>query len=102
SSRRRHTRFSRDWSSDVCSSDLSALTEGQEIKSISSYQNLDAGLWAEFLKLSLNAKDYSDSVFNHAKVYLNPQISKNTFEKMIRSEERRVGKECRYRCTPYH
>src|SRR5215475_14786414 len=25
SSRRRHTRFSRDWSSDVCSSDLSIL-----------------------------------------------------------------------------
>src|SRR5690606_40731117 len=26
SSRRRHTRFSRDWSSDVCSSDLSKAT----------------------------------------------------------------------------
>src|SRR5690606_40840144 len=26
SSRRRHTRFSRDWSSDVCSSDLTALS----------------------------------------------------------------------------
>src|SRR5690606_39677739 len=26
SSRRRHTSFSRDWSSDVCSSDLTALT----------------------------------------------------------------------------
>src|SRR5690606_6760055 len=26
SSRRRHTRFSRDWSSDVCSSDLESLT----------------------------------------------------------------------------
>src|SRR5207302_5767890 len=26
SSRRRHTRFSRDWSSDVCSSDLSVAT----------------------------------------------------------------------------
>jgi hypothetical protein len=63
----------------------SALIEGQEIKSINSYQNLDAGLWAEFLKLSVNAKDYSDSVFNHAKVYLSPQISKNTFEKMIDS-----------------
>src|SRR5207302_7626354 len=25
--RRRHTRFSRDWSSDVCSSDLNALEE---------------------------------------------------------------------------
>src|SRR5690606_41004414 len=29
SSRRRHTRFSRDWSSDVCSSDL-AVAEGVE------------------------------------------------------------------------
>src|SRR5207302_8191344 len=27
SSRRRHTRFSRDWSSDVCSSDLQAAKE---------------------------------------------------------------------------
>src|SRR5690606_16022476 len=27
SSRRRHTRFSRDWSSDVCSSDLTALVD---------------------------------------------------------------------------
>src|SRR5690606_40108086 len=26
SSRRRHTRFSRDWSSDVCSSDLAAIS----------------------------------------------------------------------------
>src|SRR3989449_11138927 len=28
SSRRRHTRCSRDWSSDVCSSDLARITEG--------------------------------------------------------------------------
>src|SRR5690606_40293582 len=28
SSRRRHTRFSRDWSSDVCSSDLAAKAAG--------------------------------------------------------------------------
>src|SRR5690606_39711511 len=27
SSRRRHTRFSRDWSSDVCSSDLSSIED---------------------------------------------------------------------------
>src|SRR5690606_39999642 len=33
SSRRRHTRFSRDWSSDVCSSDLSAEeTLGQVLR----------------------------------------------------------------------
>src|SRR5690606_41043719 len=31
SSRRRHTRFSRDWSSDVCSSDLEAEARGARI-----------------------------------------------------------------------
>src|SRR2546429_6845034 len=31
SSRRRHTRCSRDWSSDVCSSDLLAPTESAEV-----------------------------------------------------------------------
>src|SRR5690606_40581489 len=30
SSRRRHTRFSRDWSSDVCSSDLGMIEEASE------------------------------------------------------------------------
>src|SRR5690606_40368254 len=29
SSRRRHTRFSRDWSSDVCSSDLALVATGR-------------------------------------------------------------------------
>src|SRR5690606_41190676 len=37
-SRRRHTRFSRDWSSDVCSSDLSYLAIG--IQDISNTQAL--------------------------------------------------------------
>src|SRR5690606_19132229 len=32
SSRRRHTRFSRDWSSDVCSSDLELLREMQTMQ----------------------------------------------------------------------
>src|SRR5690606_32459354 len=30
SSRRRHTRFSRDWSSDVCSSDLEMVRKGKD------------------------------------------------------------------------
>src|SRR5207302_7262573 len=30
SSRRRHTRFSRDWSSDVCSSDLGVVPSNEE------------------------------------------------------------------------
>src|SRR5690606_35875358 len=40
SSRRRHTRFSRDWSSDVCSSDLShAHIGGQQIYEIEDIYN---------------------------------------------------------------
>lgn len=63
----------------------SALTEGSDIKKVNSYHNIDAGLWAEFLKKSLNTKDYTDSVFQHSKAYLNPRISINTFEKMLDS-----------------
>src|SRR5690606_39525324 len=33
--RRRHTRFSRDWSSDVCSSDLSRAPDGRRVKGVS-------------------------------------------------------------------
>src|SRR5690606_39674105 len=32
SSRRRHTRFSRDWSSDVCSSDLERLLKNSKLR----------------------------------------------------------------------
>src|SRR5690606_4605358 len=35
SSRRRHTRFSRDWSSDVCSSDLKTIAAATAIWSLS-------------------------------------------------------------------
>src|SRR5690606_3278205 len=34
SSRRRHTRFSRDWSSDVCSSDLHALRQPVDLVAV--------------------------------------------------------------------
>src|SRR5215208_7809814 len=64
SSRRRHTRWPRDWSSDVCSSDLPMLE-------------------------------------------LLAHLRQNGFKTFIvsgggRSEERRVGKECRSRWSPYH
>src|SRR5207302_7464974 len=42
SSRRRHTRFSRDWSSDVCSSDLmTAVAEGIGIVAATPHVNRD-------------------------------------------------------------
>src|SRR5699024_11493323 len=78
SSRRRHTRSKRDWSSDVCSSDL---------KQVQKFQR-DYGLRVNGIADEVTRKkideiwDASDSV--------------------KRSEERRVGKECRARRAPGH
>lgn len=63
----------------------SVLIEGAEVKQVDSYQNIDAGMWADFLKRSISAKEYTDSIFNRAKSHLTPRISTNTFEKMIDS-----------------
>src|SRR5690606_40371488 len=80
SSRRRHTRFSRDWSSDVCSSDLSH--EGQFI----GRRQTRVGL------IYVDRRRQNES----AKIHL---ISNLPRPILTRSEERRVGKECRYLCT---
>src|SRR5690606_41010531 len=80
SSRRRHTRFSRDWSSDVCSSDLA-----EEIVGSDGVLHLGAGRITDFkgnVKWQYRAERSGDP---------NP----------YRSEERRVGKECRSRWSPY-
>src|SRR3712207_7348014 len=84
-SRRRHTRYWRDWSSDVCSSDLDGLARelaagGLELRG-PLLELLDVG--APFaLGVSEEPRDRED----HG----------------VRSEERRVGKECRSRWSPYH
>src|SRR6478752_9608926 len=65
SSRRRHTRCSHDWSSDVCSSDLAS-------QHFANGQDTPALWWQVFRSPALDA----------------------------RSEERRVGKECRSRWAP--
>src|SRR5437763_14405684 len=80
SSRRRHTRYIGDWSSDVCSSDLA---QGRHIatnaaKSMGTRQTAEA---AGDLLLH----------FEHAQIALGQVVVK------VRSEERRVGKECRSR-----
>src|SRR3712207_8561980 len=93
SSRRRHTRYWRDWSSDVCSSDLPETTRRLLLKEKSSIQNLSSlslpscgvgrlhrGLFSQMLKPTS---------------CLSRQVRR-------RSEERRVGKECRSRWSPYH
>src|SRR2546428_10170454 len=79
SSRRRHTRSDRDWSSDVCSSDL----------------RMSAPRIAFLLGRSYPAS--SMSVF--------PRVMRALADAGVvvdRSEERRVGKEGRSRWAPYH
>src|SRR3712207_8095965 len=89
SSRRRHTRYWRDWSSDVCSSDLS--------KNFAPHLNV-AYQWNGDSVLAGNVMtgvkgDMPDQVLYAAG--LDVGLTE-------RSEERRVGKECRSRWSPYH
>src|SRR5205807_4543899 len=86
SSRRRHTRLQGDWSSDVCSSDL--------------YQSTELLLWARFTRpgiedyhMAKKSKQAKKSKPKKAKIDPVPK----GFRTVTRSEERRVGKECRYR-----
>src|SRR5690606_39963157 len=77
SSRRRHTRFSRDWSSDVCSSDLP--TARQTVP--------PDGAGADAAPHAAEAAA--------APAPTGPPAVPGRSE--LRSEERRVGKECRSR-----
>src|SRR2546426_7200567 len=75
SSRRRHTRLQGDWSSDVCSSDLSYA---------GGFDDIDAALTG------------TPVILRTAGLVTVRQAE------VARSEERRVGKECRSRWSPYH
>src|SRR5256884_6289021 len=175
SSRRRHTRCSRDWSSDVCSSDLLAqppqhrhkskkpaappCREGckpetaapqvavgtpeddaaeKELSALSrelrngapdAYGKLSAfatrnttNVWGARAALALGYQDFSknrmaqalgwllksqgDALLREYALYWTAQtqrnLGRNAEAYKTRSEERRVGKECRSRWSPYH
>src|SRR5690554_7291864 len=94
SSRRRHTRCGRDWSSDVCSSDLQTLD--RILKKDYSFQ-----------ERSLIRVETEENIFgehnlalNELAVHKKDTASMITVEAYLRSEERRVGKECRSRWSP--
>src|SRR5690606_40399619 len=96
SSRRRHTRFSRDWSSDVCSSDLedtqwlNLVLWGRLATLVSNYLKKGSEIAIEG---KLVHRSYETA--NGEKRYIT-EINVNDLV-MLRSEERRVGKECRTR-----
>src|SRR5690606_39709220 len=83
SSRRRHTRFSRDWSSDVCSSDLGNLYAANNL-------GLLHHVYSALRAHALFQRDVDYIVQDNQIVIVDEH----------RSEERRVGKECRGRIGP--
>src|SRR5260221_2898228 len=91
SSRRRHTRSLCDWSSDVCSSDLSVPPE-------------PAGSASSQLDPHAEQSASQEDASQYCPVCSQRLESRRC--KLIcavcRSEERRVGKECRSRWSPYH
>src|SRR3712207_8395490 len=86
SSRRRHTRYWRDWSSDVCSSDLTDTPPDERTAALATL------ICSCRLEPALK---------------LPPEDAERAHRRLQaiaggRSEERRVGKECRSRWSPYH
>src|SRR5690606_41061791 len=94
SSRRRHTRFSRDWSSDVCSSDLD-----EKNFFITKKYNLTVEDFVELPQVYKFIEKYVRENKGAIPDYRTVQAEFEEFEYMpeVRSEERRVGKEGRSR-----
>src|SRR5947209_12427914 len=90
SSRRRHTRYWRDWSSDVCSSDLDRH-----------FGRLRWRIRRTLREHPNPVRSGISGVFQFAALVRNvPDIAIPAVD--LRSEERRVGKECRSRWWRYH
>src|SRR5256885_5699742 len=93
SSRRRHTRLQGDWSSDVCSSDLSGDTRRPTSR---------IPLRKERGMALANAFAPEHPYSSHKILLEVPVGGSSIYTTGMRSEERRVGKECRSRWSPYH
>src|SRR2546430_13438160 len=93
SSRRRHTRFDCDWSSDVCSSDLyAAVVVGCATVAASPVSWTHHQVWTVLAGLLL--------VAGGGRARLTSGLA--LLVVMTRSEERRVREEGRSRWSPYH
>src|SRR5687768_18226720 len=93
SSRRRHTICSRDWSSDVCSSDLTWMA-GTDDYTGSEWVYPECVTYRE---ATMRAMAEAAGLAFTPLVWPHP----NGQRWFVRSEERRVGKECRSRWGPW-
>src|SRR3712207_7702002 len=93
SSRRRHTRYWRDWSSDVCSSDLFEIKgSGMRMGGGAKPFGVDAARVPSLVRRLIDG----GAEWRGFHIFAGSQAL------AARSEERRVGKECRSRWSPYH
>src|SRR5689334_23545344 len=90
SSRRRHTRWNCDWSSDVCSSDL--------FRSVRLAPQGSGPAWFAVVRNEGGSLNLFASMASDVLSLL--RESAGTAGGALRSEERRVGKECRSRWSP--
>src|SRR5436853_1457683 len=86
SSRRRHTRCLSDWSSDVCSSDL----------------HFGPPMVTEYTTMAHDAQTVMLENATAQEVGASTKSPTQVRQTSLRSEERRVGKECRSRWSPCH
>src|SRR5690606_40670416 len=91
SSRRRHTRFSRDWSSDVCSSDLGTPSASTV---------MSAGAKPRCSRVSRISSTSLRGACSQSEGCWFTNSETPTSSARCRSEERRVGKEGRSRWQP--
>src|SRR2546430_7666247 len=91
SSRRRHTRFDCDWSSDVCSSDLAWRASGIIAPATDGSSTGRA-----------TRRPTCVTWLSRVSAGRLTAGSTHSTRESSRSEERRVGKECRSRWSPYH
>src|SRR5699024_12002834 len=95
--RRRHTRSKRDWSSDVCSSDL-YLFPWEHMINTEQQHHMN---YYKFVNMFTDVKQLEERAVRRS--YLDPLLWKPKPKKFnenyvylyLRSEERRVGKACR-------
>src|SRR5690606_40160956 len=96
---RRHTRFSRDWSSDVCSSDLNFVdltVTSPPYDNLRKYKGFEFNYKAMLEELYRVTKAGGVVVWIVNDATIDGSETGTSF-KQARSEERRVGNECRER-----
>src|SRR5699024_11604560 len=97
-----HTRSKRDWSSDVCSSDLELVLFYQSYKKTLKDSRYAIEFRQNFIEQLIKDENYQQAMeelvllISYYSTTLN-SVDTEKLEKFLRSEERRVGKERRSR-----